>query len=65
MNIFVLGPHRSGTSLIARLVNLCGFTIGDPDELLPPSEDIDPADPFFENISNPFMPQGERNPFLP
>jgi GT2 family glycosyltransferase len=37
--LFVIGPHRSGTSAVARLINLCGLHLGQPDGLLPPSAD--------------------------
>ncbi|MEE9148604.1 MAG: hypothetical protein V3U27_14515, partial [Candidatus Tectomicrobia bacterium] len=39
MNVFVIGPHRCGTSAVARMINLCGFYIGEPEELLPPTTD--------------------------
>lgn len=31
--------HRSGTSLVARAVNLLGWSLGDEDELIPPADD--------------------------
>ena len=37
--ICILGMHRSGTSLITRLLNLSGLYLGPPDRMLPPSED--------------------------
>jgi O-antigen biosynthesis protein len=37
--ICVLGMHRSGTSAIARALNLLGAYIGPPEKLLPPQED--------------------------
>lgn len=30
MQVLVLGMHRSGTSVVARLINLMGFNVGDP-----------------------------------
>ena len=33
--VFVLGMHRSGTSLLSRLVHEFGFFVGDDDELMP------------------------------
>ena len=38
MPICIIGMHRSGTSMIARLLNLCGLDLGPPDELLGPHE---------------------------
>jgi GT2 family glycosyltransferase/glycosyltransferase involved in cell wall biosynthesis len=35
----ILGVHRSGTSLVSRLVNLHGVSLGPPDKLLGPKED--------------------------
>jgi len=37
--IAITGMHRSGTSLVARIVNLLGADIGPEDELMPPKED--------------------------
>src|SRR5260221_10300477 len=37
--IIVFGMHRSGTSLITRLINLLGAYVGAPDVMLPPSPD--------------------------
>jgi len=37
--ICVLGMHRSGTSAIARALNLLGAYIGPPEKLLPPRDD--------------------------
>jgi len=31
--------HRSGTSMIAKLLHLCGLSLGPPDQLLPPTQD--------------------------
>jgi hypothetical protein len=45
--ICVIGMHRSGTSMVARLLNLCGLDLGPPEELLEPQED-NPLG-FFEN----------------
>lgn len=36
--ICVLGMHRSGTSLTARLINLLGVNLGTPDKLMRPDE---------------------------
>src|SRR4051812_25570543 len=38
MPICIVGMHRSGTSMITRLLNLCGLSLGPEDELLPPNE---------------------------
>ena len=47
--ICILGMHRSGTSAIARAVNLLGAYIGKPDQLMPPKEDN--PDGFWEHLS--------------
>lgn len=36
--VCITGMHRSGTSLIARMLNLCGLQLGPPDQMLPPGE---------------------------
>ncbi len=38
MPFAVVGMHRSGTSMVARLLNLAGIELGDPDAMLPPTE---------------------------
>src|SRR5512146_569597 len=43
--ILVLGMHRSGTSAVARVLNLCGASLGG--ELLPAKEDNERG--FWEN----------------
>lgn len=35
--VYIAGMHRSGTSLVARLLNLCGVYLGPEEELLLPS----------------------------
>jgi hypothetical protein len=37
--ILLIGMHRSGTSVLARLVNLAGAHVGDTDELIPAGSD--------------------------
>lgn len=46
--IAVAGMHRSGTSMIARLLNLCGMDLGPQSDLMPPS----PANPegYWEHV---------------
>ena len=39
MQIIVLGPHRSGTSLVTRLINLMGAYVGDESDSLGAAED--------------------------
>jgi hypothetical protein len=39
MTIFVLGMHRSGTSVATKMLELMGVYIGEQEELLPPSYD--------------------------
>ncbi|MCH8836318.1 MAG: sulfotransferase [Candidatus Marinimicrobia bacterium] len=36
--VCITGMHRSGTSLIARMLNLCGLQLGPADQILPPGE---------------------------
>jgi hypothetical protein len=37
--ICVAGMHRSGTSMVARILAECGVYLGEPNELLPPAAD--------------------------
>jgi GT2 family glycosyltransferase len=48
MPICITGMHRSGTSMVARLLHLCGLYLGQDDDLIPPK----PANPdgFWENV---------------
>jgi len=41
--IFVLGMHRSGTSVLAHTINLMGAHVGDDSELLPAHSDVNPT----------------------
>jgi len=45
--ICIIGMHRSGTSMVARLLNLCGLDLGPPEQFMPPNE----SNPlgYFEN----------------
>ncbi|MEE9465328.1 MAG: tetratricopeptide repeat protein [Candidatus Neomarinimicrobiota bacterium] len=36
--VCIAGMHRSGTSLVVRLLNLCGLYLGPEEQLLPPGE---------------------------
>src|SRR5262245_46357503 len=47
MPICVAGIHRSGTSMITRLLHCCGVSLGAADDLLPAAPD-NPAG-FWEN----------------
>ena len=47
--ICVLGMHRSGTSLLTRLVNIHGVHLGEDYELIPPLPDSNPEG-FWERI---------------
>jgi len=38
MTVCITGMHRSGTSLVARLLNLCGLYLGPEDRIMPPDE---------------------------
>ncbi len=46
--ICITGMHRSGTSLVARLLHLCGLYLGPEKELMPSSADN--ADGYWENL---------------
>ena len=48
MPICIIGMHRTGTSMVARLLNLCGLDLGHPERLLGPDEGN--ALGHFENI---------------
>src|SRR5438874_13691085 len=39
MPIAIAGMHRSGTSMVARLLRQCGVDLGPADQLLPPQAD--------------------------
>jgi hypothetical protein len=54
--VCVLGMHRSGTSLIARMVNLLGVDFGPQERMLPPQPDNPKG--FWEYI--PFVMLNER-----
>ncbi len=46
--ICIAGAHRSGTSLLARLLRECGLDLGPENELMPAGEDN--PDGFWENL---------------
>jgi len=46
MQVVVLGMHRSGTSMVSRLLNIIGFHLGDEHELMQPR--IDNPSGFWE-----------------
>src|SRR5690242_4547687 len=48
MPVCILGMHRSGTSMIARLLNLCGVYLGREDEMLVPIAE-DNQEGYWEN----------------
>lgn len=39
MPVCILGMHRSGTSMVTHLLHTCGLYLGDPSDLLPPSDE--------------------------
>ena len=43
--VCIAGMHRSGTSMVARILSECGVYLGEPTELLPPAPD---------NVAGPF-----------
>ena len=47
--IFVVGMHRSGTSVLAHTINLMGAFVGDDRELVPPHPSINPTG-FWERV---------------
>jgi hypothetical protein len=46
--ICITGMHRSGTSMVARLLNLCGLSLGRESDLLNPGPDN--PEGFWENV---------------
>ena len=44
----IAGMHRSGTSMLTRLLNICGLYLGPKEELLPPGEDNPRG--YWENL---------------
>ena len=38
MTICIVGMHRTGTSMVARLLNLCGLYLGPEERIMPPDE---------------------------
>ncbi len=46
--VCVAGMHRSGTSMVTRLLNLCGLYLGHTADLLPPTSDN--SEGYWENI---------------
>jgi hypothetical protein len=49
MPLCIAGMGRSGTSMIARLLNLCGVELGPTNQMLPPAPDN--PEGFWENVS--------------
>ncbi len=45
--VTIAGMHRSGTSMITRLLNLCGVYLGDENDLIPPNPDN--SEGYWEN----------------
>jgi len=45
----ITGAHRSGTSMVARLLHACGLDLGPESDLMPPAKDN--PDGFWENLS--------------
>lgn len=48
MPIAIAGMHRSGTSMVTRLLNLCGLYLGDEKDLIPTKDDN--PEGFWEHI---------------
>jgi lipopolysaccharide biosynthesis protein len=49
MVVCITGMHRSGTSMVARLLNLCGLYLGEETELIGAAEDN--SNGFWENVN--------------
>lgn len=49
MPVCIGGMHRSGTSMVANLLRLCGLHLGREDEMLPPASDN--PEGFWENVN--------------
>ena len=49
INLVIWGMHRSGTSLLCTLLDKSGVYFGEPDQLVPPSNEN--PDGFWENIA--------------
>src|SRR5438093_4159224 len=47
MPVCIAGMHRSGTSMLAKLLHLCGLSLGRPEDLMDPAPDN--PDGFWEN----------------
>ena len=47
--VCILGMHRSGTSMVTRLLNLCSLYLGPNDEMNPPEAQDNPAG-YWENL---------------
>ncbi|MCX6082401.1 MAG: glycosyltransferase [Chloroflexi bacterium] len=45
--IYIAGMHRSGTSMVTRLLNLCGVYLGQDSDLFPP--DVNNSEGYWEN----------------
>jgi len=61
MKAFCIGMHRSGTSLLARLINMMGVSLGDEEAILLPQQDNPKG--FWENreaveINDALLSQG-------
>jgi hypothetical protein len=56
MPICITGMHRSGTSLVARMLNLCGLNLGPADQFIPAADDN--PEGFWE--LRPFVEFNER-----
>ena len=45
----ITGAHRSGTSMVARLLHTCGLDLGPKADLMPPA--FDNPDGFWEKLN--------------
>lgn len=50
MPVIITGMHRSGTSMVTRLLNLCGLDLGPEEQLMPPAPDNNPEG-FWEHLA--------------
>src|SRR5579859_4534184 len=56
MPICIAGMHRSGTSLVARMLNLSGLYLGQQRDIMPPTRDN--PDGYWENLKFLDIDQG-------
>jgi hypothetical protein len=58
--ICIAGAHRSGTSIVTRLLHRCGFELGPESDLMPPQADN--PDGFWEHLGFVRLVPGDLPP---